>query len=142
MMDPVPVGDLQVVRAGYNAVLHTVIVLDIGIILITLVLNADTDFEEYGGDDETGIVMADGMSIDNLIWHASDTAVKPIVANRRIERLPEPRYDPRGLPFTAMSLQEMLNAEQKDLENFLTHIYRAIASAAPLKDKVRLYLLR
>jgi hypothetical protein len=33
-------------------------------------------------------------------------------------------------------LQEMLHAEQKELENFLTHIYRAIASAAPLKDKV------
>jgi serine/threonine-protein kinase ULK4 len=30
----------------------------------------------------------------------------------------------------------MLHAEQKELENFLTHIYRAIASAAPLKDKV------
>eukprot|EP00983_Pelagomonas_calceolata_P080755 1155283-Pelagomonas_calceolata.AAC.10 len=29
----------------------------------------------------------------------------------------------------------MLHAEQKELENFLTHIYRAIASAAPLKDK-------
>lgn len=35
------------------------------------------------------------------------------------------------------AVQEMLHAEQKELENFLTHIYRAIASAAPLKDKVR-----
>ncbi len=38
--------------------------------------------------------------------------------------------------FVLPCLQEMLHAEQKELENFLTHIYRAIASAAPLKDKV------
>jgi hypothetical protein len=32
--------------------------------------------------------------------------------------------------------QDLLRADHKDLESFLTHIYRAIASAAPLKDKV------
>ncbi|KXZ51880.1 hypothetical protein GPECTOR_11g315 [Gonium pectorale] len=52
------------------------------------------------------------------------------------ERLPEPRYDGASLPFKPWSLAEMLNANQADLEAFLTHIYRAIASAAPLKDKV------
>lgn len=30
----------------------------------------------------------------------------------------------------------MLSCEQRELETFLTDIYRAIASAAPLKDKV------
>ncbi len=30
----------------------------------------------------------------------------------------------------------MLGSDQQQLEAFLTHIYRAIASAAPLKDKV------
>ena len=34
-----------------------------------------------------------------LIWHASDSSVKPIVANRRIERLPEPKWDAQALPF-------------------------------------------
>ena len=33
-------------------------------------------------------------------------------------------------------VQDLLRADHKDLEAFLTHIYRAIASAAPLKDKV------
>lgn len=27
-----------------------------------------------------------------LMWHPSDLAVKPIIGNRRIEKLPEPRY--------------------------------------------------
>jgi len=30
----------------------------------------------------------------------------------------------------------MLSASQQDLEAFLTQVYRAIAGAAPLKDKV------
>ena len=33
-------------------------------------------------------------------------------------------------------LQDMLSASQPDLETFLTQVYRAIAGAAPLKDKV------
>lgn len=49
------------------------------------------------------------------------------------ERLPDPRFDAASLPFKPWSLPEMLNANQADLEAFLTHIYRAIASAAPLK---------
>ena len=35
------------------------------------------------------------------------------------------------------ALPEMLKCSQQDLEAFLTQIYRAIAGAAPLKDKVR-----
>ena len=50
--------------------------------------------------------------------------MKPIVANRRIERLPEPRYEAKALPFEALSLQGLLAADVKDLEAFLTHIYR------------------
>ncbi len=34
------------------------------------------------------------------------------------------------------TLQDMLTASQQDLEAFLTQVYRAIAGAAPLKDKV------
>ena len=40
-----------------------------------------------------------GPSAASLIWHATDSSVKPIVSNRRIERLPEPQWDPRLLPF-------------------------------------------
>lgn len=34
-------------------------------------------------------------------------------------------------------LHDMLAAAQPDLEAFLTQVYRAVAGAAPLKDKVR-----
>eukprot|EP00879_Flechtneria_rotunda_P020298 GHRR01021346.1.p1 GENE.GHRR01021346.1~~GHRR01021346.1.p1 ORF type:complete len:660 (+),score=250.95 GHRR01021346.1:421-2400(+) len=75
-------------------------------------------------------------AVQRLIWQPSDSAVKPIVANRRIERLPEVLWDPKSLPFEPLTLQQMLNSDQQELESFLTHIYRTIASAAPVKDKV------
>ncbi|KAK9856467.1 hypothetical protein WJX84_005420 [Apatococcus fuscideae] len=79
----------------------------------------------------------DAQHLASLVWHASDLAVKPIVANRRIERLPEPRWDPRAIPFAILTMQQMMAAGQHDLERFLTDIYRVISSTAnPLKDKV------
>ncbi len=44
-------------------------------------------------------------NITALIWHGSDLAIKPIMANRRIERLPEPRWDPRSIPFATLVMQ-------------------------------------
>lgn len=41
------------------------------------------------------------------------------------------------VPCQAWALADMLAAGQSELEAFLTQIYRAIASAAPLKDKVQ-----
>ena len=38
-------------------------------------------------------------TIEQLIWHPSDLSIKPIVGNRRIERLPEPKWDAGALPF-------------------------------------------
>eukprot|EP00891_Asterochloris_glomerata_P004830 jgi/Astpho2/4830/e_gw1.00068.1.1_t len=85
--------------------------------------------------DRTSTSGLAGPSAASLIWHATDSSVKPIVSNRRIERLPEPQWDPRLLPFKPLALPEMLKCSQQDLEAFLTQIYRAIAGAAPLKDK-------
>ena len=38
------------------------------------------------------------VRLDDVVWHASDMVVKPIVGNRRIERVPEPRWDPGQEP--------------------------------------------
>lgn len=63
-----------------------------------------TDFErpasqEEGPQDQPSTSGTPRPSIYELIWHASDSSVKPIVANRRIERLPEPKWDAQALPF-------------------------------------------
>lgn len=74
----------------------------------------------------------------SLIWHPTDSAVKPIVANRRIERLAEPSWDAASLPFAPLTLQGMLDCDQTELERFLTQVYRTIASSAAVKQKVNL----
>ncbi|WIA17198.1 hypothetical protein OEZ85_014081 [Tetradesmus obliquus] len=86
--------------------------------------------------DTAGAAAARWSAVLSLLWHPSDSAVKPIVANRRIERLPDLTWDAKSLPFEPLSLQQMLNRDQGELEAFLTHIYRTIASSAPVKDKV------
>ena len=65
---------------------------------------AVSDFErpavqDEGPADQSSTSGTPGPSVYELIWHASDSSVKPIVANRRIERLPEPKWDAEALPF-------------------------------------------
>jgi serine/threonine-protein kinase ULK4 len=74
---------------------------------------------------------AGAVPLADLVWHPSDTAVKPIVGNRRIERLPDPRYEARDLPFQPLGLPEMLDTDQRDLETFLTDIYRCALAEWP-----------
>ena len=65
---------------------------------------AVSDFErpavqDEGPADQSSTSGTPRPSVYELIWHASDSSVKPIVANRRIERLPEPKWDAEALPF-------------------------------------------
>ena len=68
--------------------------------------------------------------------HPSDSQVKPIVLNRRIEAVPESHYDPNALPFEPLAISDMLAAPQQDLERFLTQIYRSVAHSSPINEKV------
>ena len=77
---------------------------------------------------------------DALLWsladHPSDSQVKPIVLNRRIEVTPEPHFDVSALPFEALTVSEMLGSNQPDLEKFLTRVYRSVAHSSPINEKV------
>lgn len=72
-----------------------------------------------GGGGEDGV-----CELQSLMWHPSDAAVKPIVANRRIERLSEPGWDAALLPFAPLTLSHMLECDQAELEAFLTQVSR------------------
>ncbi|GJP67465.1 hypothetical protein CLOP_g24285 [Closterium sp. NIES-67] len=48
------------------------------------------------------------LSAVDVMWHASDLAVKPIVLNRRIEKLPEPSFDARHLPMDPLSPADLV----------------------------------
>ncbi|CAG9460825.1 unnamed protein product [Pedinophyceae sp. YPF-701] len=79
-----------------------------------------------------------GACLEDVIWHASDMVVKPIVGNRRIERVPEPRWDAAALPFRPLTLQEMIMAPAQQLEGFLQQVYKALASGASVTDKANI----
>lgn len=74
--------------------------------------------------------------ISVLLDHPSDSQVKPIVLNRRIEITPPPVWDENALPFAALTATQMLAATQTDLELFLTKVYRSVAHSSPINEKV------
>ncbi|KAF0985137.1 hypothetical protein FDP41_000176 [Naegleria fowleri] len=66
--------------------------------------------------------------VQKLMFNQSDTYVKPIIMNSRIEKVSSPKYDKTKLPFEPHPLKKVLNMPQKDLENFLTQIYKALVA--------------
>ena len=74
--------------------------------------------------------------LPNLLFHASDLAVKPIVGNRRIEKGLEVRWDVQTLPFKPCTLQALLAAPQAELEAFLTRVYKSVSGSSPISEKV------
>ena len=56
--------------------------------------NAAADGDDAAAADEQP------SSVEDLVWHTTDSAVKPIVGNRRIERVPEPRWEAGHFPST------------------------------------------
>ena len=84
-------------------------------------------------DAELGPGVLDPLS---SVFHASDLSVRPIVGNRRIEKIMDPRYDRQSLPFTPLTLQNMLSSSQPELEAFLTKVYRSVSGQTPISEKV------
>lgn len=71
--------------------------------------------QEEGNAEQPSTSGSPRPSMYDLIWHATDSSVKPIVANRRIERLPEPKWDARALPFKALVSCCVYQADWPDL---------------------------
>ena len=89
------------------------------------------------------IVMPPSAALDaavaEALWHPSDSMVKPIVHNRRIEPIPEVRVDVAALPFKPWTVGDLLTAAQPELEGFLTSVYRSLQARLP-PDPPRLAL--
>ena len=66
------------------------------------------------------------QEVQKLMFNQSDTYVKPIIMNSRIEKVTSPKFDKTKLPFEPHPLKKVLNMPQKELEGFLTQIYKAL----------------
>lgn len=89
--------------------------------------------DREGSQAEVG---APTLTLIALVFHASDMSVRPIVGNRRIEKIMDARYDRQTLPFPPLTLQDMLSSSQAELETFLTKVYRSISGQTPISEKV------
>jgi len=73
----------------------------------------------------------------DLAFHPSDLTVKPIVGNRRVEKHQvESPWDTLMLPFKPVSLGEMLALDQDSLEEFLSVVYRSVASSPSVSERL------
>lgn len=66
--------------------------------------------------------------IEALLIHPSDAHIRPLVTNARIEKYVEQRFEPATLGFTAMTLSALKQLANKDLELFLTSVYKALSA--------------
>ena len=78
---------------------------------------ADSEAQGLGvrGNVESMGATTGGVALEDVVWHASDMIVKPIVGNRRIERVPEPKWDAGSLPFKPLSLHDLLGTTETPL---------------------------
>ncbi|CUG87382.1 protein kinase, putative [Bodo saltans] len=66
--------------------------------------------------------------MESLIIHPSDAHIRPLVTNARIEKYVEQRFEPATLGFTSMTLSALKQLPNKDLELFLTSVYKALST--------------
>jgi hypothetical protein len=76
-------------------------------------------------------------TIEQLIIHNSDTAVKPIVGNKEIERILEQKYNVQHLNFVPWSSDEVIaNINTANIESHLSDVYNSIASNTTIQEKI------
>ena len=75
------------------------------------------------------------LTVESLLNHASDSQVKPIVMNSKIERFYEPHFEPTELIFPARAISQLKGMDTKELESFLTTVYRTLSGNSQLTDK-------
>jgi len=78
----------------------------------------------------------DGTSASDLLFFAGDLQVRPIVNNRKIERIPPPAYDVKSLPFKPLSATEVEAQSPEEQEPFIAGINRALGDKTSITDKV------
>jgi hypothetical protein len=75
--------------------------------------------------------------LEQLMIHHSDTAVKPIIGNKDIERIVEPVYKPDYLTFSPWTPDQFeKKIETQEIENYMSEIYNAIVSNSNLTERV------
>ncbi|KAI5081191.1 hypothetical protein GOP47_0004374 [Adiantum capillus-veneris] len=76
------------------------------------------------------------LVILQALWHPSDLAVRPIMVYKRSERLAEPGYESRTLPFDPIAISDLVKLSNEELEIFLSKILGSISGNTSLSEKL------
>ncbi len=80
------------------------------------------------------------VPLEQLMTHSSDNAVKPIIGNKEIEKLPETTFTREALPFEAMSCEEVIaGIEGPAVEAHFEALYAALVTSNTDKQNVLNY---
>jgi hypothetical protein len=100
-------------------------------------MNTGSDSSNIGGVSMPTQMKVPHKTIEQLIIHNSDTAVKPIVGNKEIERIQESTYNVQHLKFVPWTSDEVLaNINTTEIESHLSDVYTSIASNTTINEKI------
>ena len=108
----------------------------------TLNLSEQSTAQNQSGIGAGGVTQPTQMkvphkTIEQLIIHNSDTAVKPIVGNKEIERIHDPPLNTQHLQFTPWTSDEVIEKiNTAEIESHLSDVYTSIASNTTINEKI------
>ena len=98
----------------------------------------DSEIKKKSKNSKSGQNKLQIKTVEQLLLHATDTQVKPIISDE-IEELPELEYKKELLNFKILTPDEVKDdIDSPDIESFLTEIYTAIASNGTTKEKINI----
>jgi hypothetical protein len=74
----------------------------------------------------------------DLITVPSDKSVKPIIGNTEIETLEDFEYVPKIEDLDLINLNDMINMEKEDLEEYLVKVYKIVVASTSTKDRLNM----
>lgn len=93
--------------------------------------------EEVGPLSPARSVHQPAKSLHDLLYHASDSQVRPIVLNKRIDASVLPACDPARLQLSrVMSMDEAMALSPEDIESFIRELYENLAGKIPGSEKM------
>ncbi|KAH9315049.1 hypothetical protein KI387_023676, partial [Taxus chinensis] len=75
------------------------------------------------------------INLSQALWHSSDLSVRPIMVSRKNDKVTEPVFDARMLPFDALPASEFLKLSQDQLECFFGRIISSTSGNTTLGEK-------
>eukprot|EP01025_Chloroclados_australasicus_P038646 TRINITY_DN398_c1_g1_i10.p1 TRINITY_DN398_c1_g1~~TRINITY_DN398_c1_g1_i10.p1 ORF type:complete len:1216 (-),score=117.54 TRINITY_DN398_c1_g1_i10:293-3940(-) len=94
-----------------------------------------TSVDQYEGDD-SNTKKDVSKSIRDLIFHKSDSQIRPIVGNKRIEKVPDPRWNDKELPFKSLSVEQLRAQPKPQIIQHLNEIQRVLHSNHGINEKL------